>query len=111
MANYGNTHIGGRSIFATRKVRSNKGVKRGPRVAPVMAPTNVVMVNAGGVAHVQAAPKARRVTVGPRKPRSNKGTKRVSKYATNENRKAAKRAAARRYYARKRAGLVNLPRL
>ena len=106
-----NTNVGGRSIFATRKVRSNKGVKRGPRVAPVVAPTNIVMVNAGGVAHVQAAPKARRVAAGPRKPRSNKGTKRVSKYATNENRKAAKRAAARRYYARKRAGLLNMPRL
>ena len=31
---YGNTHVGGRSIFTTRKVRSNKGVKRGPRHFP-----------------------------------------------------------------------------
>lgn len=36
---------------------------------------------------------------------------RAPKYTTNENKKEAKRAAARRYYARKRAGLVNLPRL
>lgn len=36
---------------------------------------------------------------------------RAPKYTSNENRKQAKRNAAKRYYARKRAGLVNLPRL
>ncbi len=36
---------------------------------------------------------------------------RPAKYSSNNNRKAARRAAAKRYYMRKRAGLVNLPRL
>ena len=61
--NYGNTRIGGKSIFSSRKTRSNKGVPRKPLVA---APSNVVIVNAGGVAHIHK----------PRKVRSNKGKSR-----------------------------------
>lgn len=92
---YGNTRIGGRSIFSnsTRKVRSNKGVKRGPRKARMIDPTNVIVVNSGGVANV-VAPRMPKKTagrtygprfVGPLRPqnvrraratRSNKGVKR-----------------------------------
>ena len=35
---------------------------------------------------------------------------RVPKYTSDENKKQAKRNAAKRYYARKRAGLVGMPR-
>lgn len=44
-------------------------------------------------------------------PEAPKRRGRAPKYTSNNNRKAAKRAAARKYYARKRAGLLNLPRL
>jgi hypothetical protein len=44
-------------------------------------------------------------------PAAPKRRGRAPKYTSNNNRKAAKRAAARKYYARKRAGLLNLPRL
>jgi hypothetical protein len=44
-------------------------------------------------------------------PEAPKRRGRAPKYTSNENRKAAKRAAARKYYARKRAGLLNMPRL
>lgn len=52
-----------------------------------------------GVAALFASPK----------PAGRRG--RPTKYSSNNNRKAARRAAAKRYYMRKRAGLVNLPRL
>lgn len=74
MPNYGNTRVAGRSIFSTRKVRSNKGVKRGPRVAPMIGSNNVILVNNSGVGHVG---KTRKRTYGPRKPRSNKGVRRT----------------------------------
>ena len=96
MANYyGNTHIGGRSIFAARKVRSNKGVKRGPRKARVVAPGAVIQVNNGGVAHVHVAkPRPNgygNTTIGgksifaTRKVRSNKGVKRGTRTGTKAN--------------------------
>ena len=47
----------------------------------------------------------------PATPAAPKRRGRAPKYTSNNNRKAAKRAAARKYYARKRAGLLNLPRL
>jgi hypothetical protein len=94
MANYGNTRVGGRSIFGNRKVRKNAGVKRGPRKARVLGPTNVIVVRNGGVANVVAArgpKKTRGRTYGPmfvgplrpqntrrsRKTRSNKGVART----------------------------------
>lgn len=52
-----------RSLFSTRKTRSNKGV---PRVAPIIGNRNVILINNTGVGHVKKA----------RKTRSNKGTKR-----------------------------------
>ncbi len=101
-----NTNIGGRSLFSTRKVRSNKGVKRGPRVAPLIGNRNVILINNTGVGHVKKARKTRsnagvrrgpRGTVyrnvlnnglglaamkivGQRKTRSNKGVKRGPRY-------------------------------
>ena len=93
MANYGSNL---RRMFGNsqRKVRKNAGVKRGPRKARVMRPTNVIVVNAGGMANVVAArgPKMTRGrTYGPRfvgplrpqntrrsrKVRSNKGVART----------------------------------
>lgn len=51
MPSYGNTRIGGRSIFSTRKVRKNAGVKRGPRSLGLnslfASPNNVVVVAPG----------------------------------------------------------------
>ena len=58
-----------RALFSTRKPRSNKGVKRGPRVAPIIGDRNVILINAGGVGHVKKA----------RKVRSNKGRSRPTK--------------------------------
>ena len=58
-----------RALFSQRKKRTNAGIKRGPRKPKVLAPTNVIVVNNGGVAHVAAPPKQR-------KTRSNKGVKR-----------------------------------
>ncbi len=58
-----------RSLFSTRKPRSNKGVKRGPRVAPIIGDRNIILINAGGVGHVKKA----------RKTRSNKGRSRPTK--------------------------------
>lgn len=58
-----------RSLFSTRKPRSNKGVKRGPRVAPIIGPSNVILVNVTGTGHVKKA----------RKVRSNKGRSRPTK--------------------------------
>lgn len=76
----------------SRKTRSNAGVKRGPRKAKVLSTGNIVVVNSGGVAHVEAprVPKGRGRAVGPlfigplrpqntrkaRKTRSNAGVKR-----------------------------------
>lgn len=56
-----------RALFSTRKPRSNKGVKRGPRVAPIIGNRNVILINNTGVGHVKK----------PRKTRSNKGTRRM----------------------------------
>lgn len=94
---YGNTRVGGRSIFSNRKVRSNKGVARKPTVMG----NGVIVVNSGGVAHVHAAPKYRGSgrTVGPafigplrpqnkrasRKVRSNKGVSRGHREGTKAN--------------------------
>lgn len=44
-----------KSMFANRKVRSNKGQSRKKTVKP----TNIIVVNAGGMAHVHAAPRTR----------------------------------------------------
>ena len=44
-------------------------------------------------------------------PMARRGRGRPRVHHTNDNRKAARRAASKRYYMRKRAGLVNLPRL
>lgn len=93
MANYGSNL---RRMFgnSNRKVRKNAGIKRGPRKARVMRPTNVIVVNAGGMANVVAArgpKKTRGRTYGPmfvgplrpqntrrnRKVRSNKGVART----------------------------------
>ena len=92
MANYGSNL---RRMFGNsqRKVRKNAGVKRGPRKARVLGPTNVIVVRNGGVANVVAArgPKKTRgrtygpMFIGPLRPqntrraratRSNKGVKR-----------------------------------
>jgi hypothetical protein len=85
-----------RALFSNRKKRSNAGKKRGPRKAAVLKPTNVIVVNNGGVAKVMSPPKpkGRGRTVGPlfvgplrpqntrkvRKTRSNKGVKRGPRY-------------------------------
>lgn len=85
-----------RALFSQRKKRSNAGMKRGPRKAAVLKPTNVIVVNNGGVAKVMspAKPKGRGRTYGPlfvgplrpqntrrsRKTRSNKGVKRGPRY-------------------------------
>lgn len=82
-----------RALFSQRKKRSNAGIKRGPRKAKTLAPSNVIVVNNGGVAHVEAprVPKGRGRAVGPmfigplrpqntrkvRKTRSNAGVKRA----------------------------------
>ena len=96
---YGNTRVGGRSIFSTRKVRSNKGVPR----KRLLAPSNVVVVNAGGQAVVQAAPRTRTRKYGPRKPRSNKGVKRtrVSSNSLNAIAMRSLFAEPKGYYKRK----------
>lgn len=98
--NYGNTHVSGRSIFSSRKVRSNKGSKRGPR-PPVTMGNGVIVVNSGGVANVHAAPKYRgkgrsygSMFVGPLRPqntrkvratRSNVGVARGGREGTKAN--------------------------
>jgi len=85
-----------------RKVRSNAGIKRGPRKSKVLAPSNVIVVNNGGVAHIEAArvPKGRGRAVGPmfigplrpqntrkeRKTRSNAGILRGPRTAAGVNR-------------------------
>ncbi len=86
-----------------RKVRKNAGVKRGPRKARMIGPSNVVIVNSGGMASVVAAPgpkKTRGRTYGPmfvgplrpqntrrnRKVRANKGAKRGPRTAGGVNR-------------------------
>lgn len=86
-----------RSLFSTRKPRSDKGTKRGPRVAPIIGASNVIILNAGGVGYVKKGRKTRSnkglsrptrtqeaavrnffamVEKKPRKTRSNKGRKR-----------------------------------
>lgn len=76
-----------------RKTRSNAGIKRGPRKPKVVGPSNVIVVNNGGVAKIEAptVPKGRGRTVGPmfigplrpqntrrnRKTRSNAGVPRL----------------------------------
>lgn len=69
--------------YFKRRTRSNKGV---PRKRPVVQPMNVIQVNNGGVVHVNVPKRTR-----------------VSKHATNENRKAARRASAKKYRNKKKA--------
>lgn len=102
MNSYGNTGVGGRSIFSSgRKVRSNAGMKRGPRKPLVLPPNAVIMANAGGVVHVMNAPKYRGsgrtygpMFVGPLRPknvrraratRSNAGGTRTRSEGTKAN--------------------------
>lgn len=79
MAVYGNTHVGGRSIFSTRKVRSNKGISRGSKV--------VNMANAIGLAGMKI--------VGQRKTRKNKGVARGGREGTKANLQRKRQAFAR----------------
>jgi hypothetical protein len=93
-----------KSMFSNRKVRSNKGQPHKKTVKP----SNVIVVNAGGIAHVHAAPRARVVkrragymtnnlpnNMGlsklffERKTRSNKGTKRGPRTKAGVNRMLA----------------------
>lgn len=78
-----NTNIGGRSIFSTRKVRKNAGTKRGPRVAPRVAPTNVIVVNSGGMATVVSEKAPRKRMIGPRRQRKNVAAKAAAAAAFN----------------------------
>ena len=123
MANYGSNL---RALFGNnqRKTRSNKGIKRGPRKARVLAPTNIVVVNSGGTANVVAAPGPKKTAgrthgpmfIGPlrpqnvrsnRKVRSNAGVARPNRVKPNS--KAAKTRKLRAL-ARNVLGLSRVPR-
>lgn len=106
-----------------RKIRSNAGIKRGPRKPKVVGPSNVIVVNNGGVAKIESptVPKGRGRTVGPmfigplrpqntrrnRKTRSNAGVARPNRVKPNSK---LQKTLKLRALARNVLGLSRVPR-